>query len=256
MQAKSRSDGSSPYIYVPCGKCIPCMKKRASGWSFRLMQEEKVSSSAYFVTLTYDTENVPINEIGMMTLRKRDIQLWFKRLRKVNAPGLKYYCVGEYGGRSWRPHYHVILFNARVETIYTEWKLGNVHVGSVSGASVGYTLKYVSKGRRIPAFKDDVRVPEFSLMSKGLGKNYLTEDVIEWHNKDLDRMYVVADGKKVSMPRYYKDRLYVEDVRKAVGFRARKNMLERVVDTSDVDVDAAYLALQRKLKNELCISKL
>lgn len=52
----------------------------------------------------------------------------------------------------------------------------------------------------------------------------------KWHISDLkNRMYVVTqDGKKVSMPRYYKNKLYTEEQRKAVGFAARQGMLERM----------------------------
>jgi len=49
-------------IPFPCGKCPPCKKRRTSGWSFRLMKEEERSKSALFVTLTYDTEYVPITK--------------------------------------------------------------------------------------------------------------------------------------------------------------------------------------------------
>lgn len=159
-------------IPVPCGKCPECLARRVSGWSFRLMNEEKKSLSAHFITLTYDTSHVPITKKGFMDLSKRDLQLFFKRLRKAHGVPvpenpIRYYAVGEYGGRTFRPHYHVILFNAQLEHIQTAWNIGQVHYGSVSGASVGYTLKYMSKPKRIPIHQNDDRQREFSLMSKG-----------------------------------------------------------------------------------------
>lgn len=163
-------DKQGGMIPVPCGKCPNCVKRRVSQWSFRLMQEEKVSSSAYFLTLTYDTSRVPLTKNGFMSLDKRDVQLFFKRLRKVNIEKLRYYLVGEYGGRTMRPHYHVILFNADLKTIQPAWAMGQIHYGSVAGASVGYTLKYMSKVNRIPLHRNDDRLPEFAHMSKGLGK--------------------------------------------------------------------------------------
>ena len=54
---------------VPCGKCPDCVKKRTSQWSFRLRKQAEVSTSAYFITLTYDTEHVPITPNGFMTLK-------------------------------------------------------------------------------------------------------------------------------------------------------------------------------------------
>lgn len=156
----------------PCGKCPDCLKRRASGWSFRLLQEEKRSSSSAFITLTYDTDHVPITEKGFMTLCKRDVQLFFKRLRKLNPEAkIKYYACGEYGSRSMRPHYHAILFNADNADVLRAWSLdnkalGSVYFGDVSGASVGYCLKYMSKPAKIPLHRNDDRIKEFSLMSK------------------------------------------------------------------------------------------
>lgn len=218
-------------IPVPCGRCPACRARRASAWSFRLMQEDKVSISSFFITLTYDTSVVPISKSGYMDLRKRDLQLFFKRLRKAHTleprdRPIRYYAVGEYGGKTNRPHYHVILFNSRVELIQPAWQNGHVHYGQVTGASVGYTLKYISKPGRIPMHRNDDRTPEFSLMSKGLGANYLTDAMVKWHKADLDeRMYcVIEDGKKITLPRYYKDKIYTEHERKRVAFFQQKKM--------------------------------
>lgn len=168
-----KKTGEGPF---PCGKCADCRIRRASDWSFRLMEEEKVSSSSLFLTLTYDTEHVPITKAGFMSLNKRDVQLFIKRLRKGhkdNDSKIKYYAVGEYGGRSRRPHYHVIAFSADVSKVQPAWQLGSVHYGTVSGASVGYTLKYMTKNRTVPCHQNDDRVPEFSLMSKNWGSHIL-----------------------------------------------------------------------------------
>jgi hypothetical protein len=69
------------YVSVPCGKCVACKKRRATHWSFRLNEEAKLSSSASFLTLTY--EKTPISKNGFQTLVKRDFQLFLKRLRKT-----------------------------------------------------------------------------------------------------------------------------------------------------------------------------
>src|SRR5690606_33994994 len=103
-----------------------------------------------------------------------------------------------------------ILFNAELTTIQPAWEFGNVHYGFVSGASIGYCLKYMSK-RATAGWRDgDDRLKEFALMSKGIGKGYLTDEMISWHLADLDnRMYVNLEGGKIaSMPRYYRERIY------------------------------------------------
>lgn len=283
-------------VLGPCGRCPECLKKRASGWSFRLMQEEKRSISAYFVTLTYDPERVPITKNGFMGLDKKHLQLFFKRLRKAhtvnkafNGKRLKYYAVGEYGGKSFRPHYHIILFNAELEMLVGKkeaghvkrgaltldgktpfrcpsWLLGHITVGKVSEASVGYTLKYISKVSKIPMHKNDDRLREFPLMSKRLGDNYiiseypyceqwlhrdkkgnwslrvyekalrvLDKNSVNWHMADLtDRMYVnVPGGKKVGMPRYYKDKMYSEDQRRTIALAAQDKIQEKLSQQFD-----------------------
>lgn len=211
-------------IPVPCGKCPPCLKRRASGWSFRIMQHYKTASSAHMVTLTYDNAHIPITKNGFRTLQYTDVQLFFKRLRKVNPEKLKYYVAGEYGTQTRRPHYHIVLFNAILSTIQPAWMLGSVHYCPLNEATVGYTLKYMCKPPqfRIPQHRNDDRLPERSLISKGLGGNYLSPQMITWHKADLDnRMYCnIEDGKKIAMPRYYKDKIYTEWERKRVAFFA------------------------------------
>lgn len=217
------------YEDVPCGKCPACAKRRASAWSFRLMEHEKISDSSYFITLTYDTDHVPITDNGFMGLRKRDLQLFYKRLRKAMPAGskpIKYYSVGEYGGRSKRPHYHAIIFNAKLPLIQPAWQLGQVDYGTVTGASIGYVLKYISKKSQIPMHRNDDRQKEFALMSKCLGANYITDAMSKWHKDDLEnRMYCnLKDGQKISMPRYFKNKIYSEEERKLVGEATRKRM--------------------------------
>lgn len=221
-------------IPVPCSKCPPCMKRRTSGWSFRLVKEGDRSKSALFVTLTYDNEHVPRSKKNFKTLDKTHVQKFMKRLRKLSNAKIKYYAVGEYGGETMRPHYHLIMFNANAEMVQRAWALdnktiGHIHIGSVTEASIGYTLKYMTKQGKIPVHKNDDRQKEFSLMSKGLGSNYLTENMINWHKSDLNkRMYVpMKDNKKIAMPRYYKDKIYNEAEKTKVA-NAIKEMAEKL----------------------------
>lgn len=212
-------------IPVPCGKCPECRKRRVSGWSFRLMYEERQAISAHFVTLTYDTTYVPITKNGFMTVNKSDVQKFFKRLRKAEAKtnphAIKYYLAAEYGGRTKRPHYHAIIYNvSEPYAIEKAWMRGAIDYGTVTGGSIGYTLKYMDKPRRIPEHRNDDREPEFGLMSKGLGLGYITDAVKKWHHADRDnRMHlVIEDGKKIAMPRYYKNKIYTEEQRKIIAF--------------------------------------
>ncbi len=217
-----KPDGYLTHVPVPCGKCPNCKRTRVNGWGFRLQQEDKVSLSSKFITLTYDTKHVPITSSGYRTLSKRDVQLFMKRLRKLNNKTtnvehkIKYYFVGEYGSKNERPHYHAIIFNVSDnEHINTAWNLGTVHIGTVSPASISYTLKYIDKERIIPKHQFDDRLKEFSLMSKGLGKGYLTSKMVKYHHADLDRNYVQRpDGIKIPMPKYYRNKIFTDAQKK------------------------------------------
>lgn len=213
--------GAFEGVKVPCGKCPNCRKRRVSGWSFRLMYELKNWDMAHFITLTYATDHVPITAKGFMSLCKRDVQLFFKRLRKAHGRNhrLRYYTCGEYGGTTFRPHYHALVFNVNIELIQPAWGLGNVHYGHVESASIGYTLKYMNKPGKIPLHANDDRAPEFALMSKRLGANYLSDAIRNYHRADLaNRMYLTTlDGVKLAMPRYYKLKLYDEYDRFIIG---------------------------------------
>lgn len=223
---------------VRCGKCPTCYQARASEWGVRLMEEERVSKSAHFVTFTYDNDHVHITEKGFMGLNKDDMQKYFKRLRKHHVGNAKseirYYCVGEYGGRTNRPHYHALIFNADEQLIQDAWAidkipLGQVFFGTVQNESVGYCLKYMTKVSKIGTQYWDDRIPQFSLMSKGIGKSYI-ERMIFWHRDDLEnRMYIPLPGNiKATMPRYYKERIYLDTEREDIGWITLRRGLDEM----------------------------
>jgi len=76
-------------------------------------------------------------------------------------------------------------------------------------------------------------------MSKGLGKGYLTEAVKEWHYADmLNRMFLtVEDGKKVSMPRYYKNKIYTKPDREAIGNHLSGPLQDAIMEQVNTDPD-------------------
>nr|QJB19922.1 MAG: replication initiator protein [Microvirus sp.] len=203
-------------VPVPCGKCPACKFRRVNEWVFRLMKEEEQHTCSSFITLTYDTRHVPISAHGYMTLRKKDFQDYMKRLRKL-CPGavIKYYAVGEYGGRTHRPHYHAIVFGVHdTEDFFRAWHLdgepiGSVHVGQVSQQSIAYTMKYIDKPHYIRKHARDDRAQEFSLMSKGLGSSYITDVQKQYHRNGA--LYLTKrDGYRVAMPRYYRTRIWTQ----------------------------------------------
>lgn len=237
----------------PCGRCVYCKKRRASSWSFRLQHHMRKNPLASFVTLTYNTDHVPITEKRRMSLDKDHIKNFFKRLRQIQerkdkalfdrgiitkyyGKKISYYLAGEYGSKYSRPHYHIILFNCAPESVIRAWRdpkshapFGSLYFGTVAPASISYTLKYISKDAKVPQYKGDDRVPEFQRMSKGIGLGYITSNRIKWHLNDLfGRSYgqLLDSDIKVALPRYYKDRIYTALERQMIGEALQSKQLE------------------------------
>lgn len=199
-------------VSVPCGKCIPCLVNKRQDWSFRLEQEHKASRGALFVTLTYDEKHVPLDG----SLCKRHLQKYLKRLRKLDqktngTTRIRYYAVGEYGGRTGRPHYHLLLFNVQEPIVRSCWKdregrpIGIVHIGNVTSASVQYVTKYVVQRDDYPAGLEK----PFAVMSRayGIGAHYLTDEMVHWH-RIADRNYIIKYGQYLRLPRFYREKIW------------------------------------------------
>jgi len=218
-------------VYLPCGKCAACINRKIQEWTFRLDNERINSACTYFVTLTYDNHHVPINKYGKMELRKSDIQAFLKRLRydrdknpeygifeehyfraNLKREKIKYYAVGEYGTKKKRPHYHLIMFNTSRQSILDNWELGEVDIQIPKGSeAMGYVVKYLSK-RIFGETPGNVK-KEFSIMSKGIGINYV-EKMKKWHKANPDILYTANETRtRVPMSKFYRDRLFTEEER-------------------------------------------
>lgn len=184
----------------PCGQCLACRITKRQQWTGRLLLEYLVSRYVYFVTLTYAPEYLPKDG----SLVKADLQKYIKRLRKrwecnngQKERTFRYYAVGEYGEKTFRPHYHILCFQNFEPVLQVDCRgvvcggdfhdawLGNsiVDVRLVPGDGDGqrvaqYVAGYVVKKWTNAAALDRVGrgdlQPEFSLMSRrpgiGLGQ--------------------------------------------------------------------------------------
>jgi len=183
------------------------------------MEESKHADTAYFVTLTYSPESIPVKN-GKYTLDKEELQKYIKKLRHANEGTIKYYAIGEYGGITRRPHYHLIVFNVDTQSDFIScWTTynsetntfdlkGKIDIGRVERASIHYVTGYlIGPGFKYGKYEDtDVQQP-FQLISKGIGENYLYDNYT-WHKKEK-RFYIQTEqGHKQKMPRYYKDRIF------------------------------------------------
>jgi len=214
-------------IELPCGQCIGCRMRRASDWSLRVMHEASQWSENCFVTLTYGRDKLPPNG----SLEHRDVQLFFKRLRKHCKRPVRFYMCGEYGPLHGRPHYHACLFNvdfrddrvpsgrsASGELFYTSptlerlWGHGIVSVQDLTPETASYCARYIMKkalGESAKTAYADVdadgvitqRRPEYAAMSlkPGIGATWF-----EKYRRDVfPHDFVVQNGQERQVPKYY-----------------------------------------------------
>lgn len=213
-------------MVAPCGKCAFCAATRRSDWSTRIEYESKLHLVKKFITLTYANAHLTW-EHNKPQLVKSDLQKWFKKVRKAGCV-IRYYAVGEYGSTTFRPHYHVLLFgDCPDHVIRSSWTFGQVHIGTVTQASIMYCLGYMVNKNWQHLHK---RVPPFSLMSRkpGLGANYLSSSMIEWHKSDR-KNYVMVDGVKRHLPRYYKCKIFSKIDLVRIAVRDQKDLFRRQV---------------------------
>lgn len=216
-------------VAVPCGHCLQCLKDFQTGWTFRLTQECKRTIMPLFVTLTYNDEHLPVdyNEDGVLqsVLKKSDFQNFMKRFRRYNpklSKDCRYFAVGEYGAKKNRCHFHLVLIlpalrwdDYKKRRILLHYMLKRCeHAWSLAGQQIGfvkvehcqekqirYVTKYMNKIDKRPHI-----VKPFRLMSKSIGLNFLTDQMVDYYLSTFDR--TILNGRaRINMPKYYKQKL-------------------------------------------------
>ncbi|WMC01504.1 replication initiator protein [Microvirus D_HF4_371] len=205
-----------------------------------------------FITLTYTDDSMPnLSSDGcyenIPTLDPADLRNFIKRLRHQyhKQKGMRYFAVGEYGTKTFRPHYHAGLFDfyqchngQTIQHFRTKrrlwkeccdtcrmvgntWGLGDIEVRKLDTSKCEYLGGYITKKM---TKKEDARLlgrhPEFSRQSKqegGIGFPALAEmvKIIERYAPDLiDVPDRIQTGKDKSRPlgRYLRQKL-----REAIG---------------------------------------
>lgn len=234
-----------------CNKCLDCLRHRQAGWIARLHFEMDSSpGGCYFLTLTYDDDHVPMKEVSpgetVPTIRAADVMKFHADLRKRFQQGFyyddtlqkvgwsdkvridlpechfRYYMTSEYGPETHRPHYHAFYSHlpedeALVFDLFDQiWGKGFITMEKARcDAAATYVSKYLVNDSLVP---HDPRVERpRAWISKGLGSSYLeSRALVDWHrDAPLHHQFVLIDGHKGILPRYWRDKLY-DDQMKAV----------------------------------------
>lgn len=211
----SHKFGAENILSLPCGKCDSCIEGRTRAWAARCVLESSMYSDNCFLTLTYADSCLP--KFGLC---KKDLQKFIKRLRKAVGHPIRYYCCGEYGEKTKRPHYHLIIFNwfpddakffrespnggmtFTSKTLQSLWKFGHSLIGEVSYQSCAYVARYCQKKVYI-----DGKYKAFSLMSlkPGIGQKFFEDNLEAIY--DTDKVYFNFGSSSWITPFRYFDKL-------------------------------------------------
>lgn len=226
-------DGST--VIVPCGRCRGCRARRAQEWTIRCQHEASLNGdNNAFITLTYDDDHLPRD----YSVKKRDFQLFMKRLRNRYGSKIRFFACGEYGENTLRPHYHALLLNFDFpdkkllrtrdkHRVYTSealselWPQGSHEIGSVTAASAGYVARYCIKKQSGPKADEHYHrlspvtgelhhvEPDFGNMSRrpGIASDWFDK----FHADAFPSDFVIMDGRQVLPPVYYLRKLQQRD---------------------------------------------
>lgn len=217
-------------VSVPCGSCRECLTQSSRSWAFRIMKEAKQHDDNWFITFTYDDDHIPSNgmlDVNAISDFNKKLKVYLKR--KGYKSDFRFYGVGEYGGQTARPHYHVIYFGLDIpdlkyvcktqkgdfvfdsEFIKNVWQNGFITIEGVDVGSACYVARYCDKKKRLnKSQKEDLRnkgiVPEFSRMSNrpGIGAAYM-DKAEELFVEGIFNDYI--NGKSYSFPLYFTKKL-------------------------------------------------
>lgn len=209
------------FVPVGCGNCIECRKQKANEWRVRLMEELKVTKHAYFITLTFEPNE--LKELCTKYQLKESnavagkaVRLFLERVRKEYKKSVKHWLITELGQTSSeRIHLHGILFmdyEIDNEWLQKFWKYGKCDTGQwCNTQTINYIIKYVYK--LDPIHKGFI--PQI-FCSAGLGKSYITNFTKEKHKfmgKQTRDYYTLPNGARTALPIYYRNKLYTEQER-------------------------------------------
>lgn len=281
-------------LTVPCGNCIECVQASRSEWMYRNLVEQSHYKNSYFVTLTYDEDNLATldfnSEVGLAYERKEDRINFFKALRnRYGKESIRYYGCFEYGDKTYRPHYHFIVYtndDIATEVFGSVWCYGQVHVEKSRQAAIHYVSGYLQKPMRRYNHKEEyLRVicrndmdalfdalfnlhlyrntKKYMSTHPAIGSSLLEDkQLCEWIRsytfEHLNYPRLGFFGREYKLPRFYIKKLFTDEERRLIyenGIKMkddneRKIIKERGIDYRRLRSDLRYIN-KRKIDNLL-----
>lgn len=216
--------------FYACKTCNLCLNYKRYDWTLRALNEWKNWQNHYFITLTFDNEHY-----NNFWFEPRFFSKWVKTKLKKNIGECKYLASQEFGEKTFRKHYHLILFtnyifsdiepikkSKRNNIIYTSkklnelWKYGSINQINLisSTAEIKYVCSYSVK--ELKNSKSNWRIPpnyqgEKLIISRGFGDKLNLDSNLEMIPKTIiknscQRIYIA--NRKFKRKEIDKEELY------------------------------------------------
>jgi hypothetical protein len=281
-------------MLIPCGQCIGCRIQQREDWTTRIELEARQwpKEQVWFITLTYDDDHVPgmILRTGellrkvqyvwkpgekspesVQTLLYTDVQKFLKRLRKAYKKKLRFFCAGEYGEQTARPHYHMILYGWEPTDLkqlykihhngyYTSewleklWGNGQIQIAQAVPETYRYVAGYVTKkmyeidGQKANVYYKLGQQKPFACMSlkPGLGDSYYQE-----HKEEIWRQGYIqcTNGKQAQIPRYYEKMMEKENAKRL--WRIKQNRQRKAIEQKRLQLEGQNYKTQLETKERV-----
>lgn len=187
-----------------------------------------------------------------------DCQKFLKRLRfhsknKYNEE-IRFYGVSEYGPRTYRPHWHLLLFfnsdelASAVQRLVSEsWSYGRTTCELSRGGSASYVASYVNSNVCLPSlYLQHKEIRARSLHSKGYGNNYVFPTQATIH--EFEKMYsILLNGEGISVNGKAKQ-IYPSRSYKHTVFPRFSNLVCKSSHSSSLLFSAAFFAPERLVR--------
>lgn len=276
---------------VPCGRCYECQSMRRSEWAFRMQYETMANPNAYFLTLTYDDDNLTEQDTrtGLHRANRKHIQDFIRELRRVHS--LRYFGVHEYGSITKRNHYHLIVWltnkdiNLDLALVQKLWKFGFIEKTQLNSARIHYCTKYLNKPFR-NAWKSEQDIIDDPFYTLDQKKDMLI-DVFVKNNTfnfmstrpaigsqlldDVDTCKYIVDtalatgnyppvyinGRQFPLPRFYVKKLFSPAERNQIyELNLVKRREQEELKATKLDMNLGEFAEHRQISDQLKLERL